>query len=175
MKTFLRGALLIIGVVLTGYGAWLIFNPQTALYFLVLGLGLSMLLSGLFEIFLFFANGKEQRSYWMLAGGLLSTLLSIWLLSSRNRMTGIALALPFIFSMWLIFSAVIRVVGAVSMKSHGEENWGWSILWSMLGILLGFLFLTHPALSTFAIGVYVASLLIYEGISFIGLFFWLKN
>ena len=78
-----------------------------------------------------------------------------------------AIALPFIFSMWLLFSGIAKFVNSFDLQRLGVRGWGWL---TALGVVLaaaGFLSLLSPMTSILAMAVIVGGLLVIQGVSFI--------
>ena len=99
----IAGALLIIA------GVICLMNPGTALLTMSLYLGISMLFSGVIDIVIFAKGNRYMAgSGWFLADGILTVLLSLFLLFHQ---TFTMLTLPYIFGMWLLFSGISKFSG----------------------------------------------------------------
>ena len=75
------------------------------------------------------------------------------------------LSLPFLFTLWLLFSGISRFVSAFDLRALGVRAWGWVLA---LGILLmagGFICMMDPWVSVTAIGVTVGLVFLLEGVS----------
>ncbi|MCI6487464.1 MAG: DUF308 domain-containing protein [Clostridiales bacterium] len=164
-KTLSRVLLVIAGVLLVIAGIVCLRNPDVALGSMSLILGFAMLFSGIVDILVFaWAHNYIAGSGWFLLDGIVTVLLSLFVLCN-DLFT--AIALPFIFSMWLLFSGIAKFVNSFDLQRLGVRGWGW---FTALGVMLaaaGFLSLLSPMTSILAMAVIVGVLLVIQGIAFI--------
>ena len=164
-KTFSRVLWVIAGILLVIAGIICLRNPDVALGSLSLMLGITMLFSGIVDIVIFAgAHNYVAGSGWFLLDGIVTVLLSLFVLC-YDLFT--AIALPFIFSMWLLFSGIAKFVNSFDLQRLGVRGWGWL---TALGVVLaaaGFLSLLSPMTSILAMAVIVGGLLVIQGVSFI--------
>ena len=178
-KTFSRVLWVIAGILLVIAGIICLRNPDVALGSLSLMLGITMLFSGIVDIVIFAgAHSYVAGSGWFLLDGIVTVLLSLFVLCN-DLFT--AIALPFIFSMWLLFSGIAKFVNSFDLQRLGVRGWGWL---TALGVVLaaadcptavedgalaaaGFLSLLSPMTSILAMAVIVGGLLVIQGVSFI--------
>ncbi|EUJ30553.1 hypothetical protein MFLO_10478 [Listeria floridensis FSL S10-1187] len=132
-------------------------------------IGALLLISGVFHIISYFIDQNYRHlSGWVLADGILSTLLAILLLS--NQFAGAA-SLVLVFAMWVLFAGITRTIGAFSLKQDGFSSWGYVLVLGILGILLGFIALFNPVVSAVGIVFLMGFFFILEGIGAIATFF----
>lgn len=162
--------MLISGVLIAILGISMLFTPLENLVTLALFIGIAMLVSGISEIVSFCGEEKGQRSGWMLASGIITTLLGIWTLFGRGSAVLVA-GLPIIFAVWVMTSSITRIVGSISLKSEGFSQWGWLLAFGIVGTILGFILLFTPLLSSTIIAFSIAFMLIVDGVNNIILFF----
>ena len=153
----LSGALLLIA------GVICLVNPGTALLTISIYLGTSMLISGIVDIVIF-AKGNQYMagSGWFLADGILTALLSLFLLFHQAFTM---LTLPYIFGMWLLCSGVSKFVNSFELRRLGVRGWGW---FTALGVLLavaGFFSFFDPVTELFALSVLAGIFLIFQGVA----------
>ena len=164
-KTLSRVLWVIAGVLLIIAGIVCLRNPDVALGSMSLILGIAMLFSGVVDILVFaWAHNYIAGSGWFLLDGIVTVLLSLFVLCNDLF---IAIALPFIFGMWLLFSGISKFVNSFDLQRLGVRGWGW---FTALGVLLavaGFVSFLSPMASIFAMAVIVGMLLIIQGIAFI--------
>lgn len=168
MKT-MRWLLLLSGILWILLGVTTILTPAATLVSLALFISLMMLLSGITEVFAYFADEPVFRSGWLLAGGILSVLLGLWLLIGQGY-EALAVMIPFVFAAWVVSAGITRAVGAFSLKAAEYANWGWVLALGILEALLGFLLLYSPLLSLLLTTTLITVLFFSRGISNITVF-----
>lgn len=109
-RTVSRILWIIVGVLLIIAGIYCLCNPDVGLLSLSLYLGIVLLISGIIDIVIFAkCNQYMIGAGWFLADGILTMLLSLFLLFNQAFTL---LSLPFIFSMWLLFSGINQFVNS---------------------------------------------------------------
>ena len=122
-----------------------------------------MLVSGIIEIAVFAGtSGVLLGSGWLLLDGVLTVIMSMFLLFNQWFTM---LSLPFLFTIWLLFSGISRFVSAFDLKALGVRAWGWVLAIGILLIVGGFVCMMDPWISVVAIGVTVGLVFILEGVS----------
>ena len=101
-------------------------------------------------------------SGWLLLDGVLTVILSLFLLFNQWFTM---LSLPFLFTLWLLFSGVSRFVSAFDLRALGVHEWGWILAIGIILILAGLICMMDPWVSVAAIGVTVGLVFLLEGIS----------
>lgn len=97
-RTVSRVLWIIAGVLLMIAGIYCLCNPDVGLLTLSIYLGLAMLISGIVDIVIFAKCNRDMMGAgWFLADGILTVLLSLFLLFNQGFTL---LSLPFIFSVW---------------------------------------------------------------------------
>lgn len=153
---------IIVGILLIIAGIYCLFNPDIGLISLSLYLGIILLISGIIDIVIFAkCNRYMIGAGWFLADGILTVLLSLFLLFHQ---TFTLLSLPFIFGMWLLFSGINQFVNSFELQSLGIRGWGWLTALGILLAVVGFFSLFDPVANLFALSVLVGILLICDGV-----------
>ena len=116
---------LVVGILMIILGIWMFFTPAAAIITVTMFLSLGMLIFGITEIYMFRSKHYGDHSGWVLAGGIISTLLGIWMLLFPSGQAGMLVVLPFLFAFWVMSAGVARVSGAFSLKQLGSASWGW--------------------------------------------------
>ena len=151
------------GVLLIAAGVYCLCNQDIAVLSAVLLLGLFMLVSGVIEIAVFAGtSGVLIGSGWLLLDGVLTVIMSLFLLFNQWFTM---LSLPFLFTIWLLFSGISRFVSAFDLRALGVRAWGWVLAIGILLIVGGFVCMMDPWVSVVAIGVTVGLVFILEGVS----------
>ena len=150
------------GVILIAAGIYCLVREDAALVTGALLLGVSMLASGVAELVIFAKwGGSVFGSGWLLLDGILTVIMSLFLLFNR---VFTLLYLPFLFSAWLLFSGIFRLVSAIDLRSLGVPHWGLTLSLSVIFIIVGFLGFIDPWVSLEAISVTVGLVFVLEGI-----------
>lgn len=148
--------LLVVGIVCLGWEA-------AALASLALLLGISMLVSGVVDLLIFsFARGVMAGSGWFLVDGILTVILSLFILFNQAFTM---LTLPFIFGMWLIFTGITRFVHSFDLRAFGVRGWGWFTALGIILALAGVISFLDPVAGAQAISMVLGVSLILEGVS----------
>lgn len=151
------------GALLITAGIYCLCNQDIAVLSAGLLLGLFMLVSGIIEIVVFAGtSGLLIGSGWLLLDGVLTVIMSMFLLFNQWFTM---LSLPFLFTVWLLFSGISRFVSAFDLRALGVRSWGWVLAIGILLIIGGFVCMMDPWISVVAIGVTVGIVFILEGIS----------
>lgn len=154
---------IIIGILFIVAGIYCLYNPDVGLLSISLYLGVVLLLSGIMDIVIFAkCNRYMIGAGWFLADGILTVLLSLFLLFHE---TFTLLSLPFIFSMWLLFSGINQFVNSFELQALGVRGWGWLTALGVLMAVIGFFSLFDPVANLFTLSALVGFLLIFGGIA----------
>ncbi|WP_099223821.1 HdeD family acid-resistance protein [Listeria costaricensis] len=171
MKTFGRVLLLIAGILMIIMGIWLLFNPVATLLASNVFFAIVLLVSGIFHTVSYFSDKKLQHvSGWVLAEGILSILLGVFMLF--NEIAGAA-TLVMLFAMWVLFAGIMRIISSMSAKNNNVSGWGWLLALGIIGVVLGFIAMFDPVVSVIGIVIVMATFFIVQGISAIASFFFL--
>lgn len=173
MGRAMRWLFLLSGVLFVIMGMRMFSTPLKSLVVMAIYIGISMLISGISEISLYFNSEPGKRSGWILAGGILSTLFGIWAIFGSGAAVLVAV-LPFLFAVWIMSSGVIRIAGSFSMESSGFER-GCMLLLGLLNAALGFAMLFSPYFSAAVAAYTIAFMFMAYGINNIYIFFVLKK
>ena len=138
---------IVAGILLIAAGIYCLCNEDVAVLSAGLMLGIFMLAAGIAEIVVFAGtSGVLIGSGWLLLDGVL-------------------LSLPFIFTVWLMFSGISRFVSAFDLHALGVRGWGWVLAVGILLMAAGFICMMDPWVSAAAVGVTVGLVFLLEGIS----------
>ena len=119
-KTVSRVLWIVAGVLLIVAGGACMLHPGATLSGLSFLLGMAMLFSGVVDIMIFATAGSSiYGSGWFLVDGILTVLLSIFLLC--NQMFTM-MTLPYILGMWLLFSGITKFVNSFDLRRFGVRR-----------------------------------------------------
>lgn len=175
-RTISRVLWVLAGFLLVVAGVTCLMSPGAAVSSLSLFLGIAMLFSGIVDIVIFAAGHNYMvGSGWFLVDGILTVLLSIFILCDQWFT---ALTLPFIFGMWLMFSGISKFVNSFDLQRLGVRGWGWFTAFGLLLAVAGFISFLNPVAGLVTISAAVGVFLILQGVASIlrGCFsgrFWL--
>lgn len=169
-STVIRALWIISGILLLVAGVYMLVNPAAGVASMSLMLGIIMLLSGIADIVVFARWHKFiTGAGWILADGILTTVLSLFLMFNQILA---AAALPLIFSMWLLFTGISRIVGSFDIKKAGVRGWGWFLALGIIVTMLGIISLFEPLATLITMTILVGLNFIVQGAVYIvsGLF-----
>ena len=166
--------LLLLGIALFVLGIIVFMYPAESYLSLSVVFGIVILLSGIFEIILSFANKHYITGRgWMLAGGIIETLLGL-ILTCNVALS--ALTMPIFLGFWLMFRAFATIGWGGDMSSLKIPGAVWTIISGVLLLLLSFWTLLQPlAFGTSMVVVWVGVSLLFAGISTVLFSLQLKN
>lgn len=154
---------IVAGILLIAAGIYCLCNEDVAVLSAGLMLGIFMLAAGIAEIVVFAGtSGMLIGSGWLLLDGVLTVIMSLFLLFNQWFTL---LSLPFIFTVWLMFSGISRFVSAFDLHALGVRGWGWVLAVGILLMVAGFICMMDPWVSAAAVGVTVGLVFLLEGIS----------
>ena len=111
---------IVAGILLIAAGIYCLCNEDVAVLSAGLMLGIFMLAAGITEIVVFAGmSGVLIGSSWLLLDGVLTVIMSLFLLFNQWFTL---LSLPFIFTVWLMFSDLSRFVSAFDLHARGETS-----------------------------------------------------
>jgi uncharacterized membrane protein HdeD (DUF308 family) len=147
---------MIIGILLVLFGIYILNIPQTAYMVMVTFFSISMVITGISELF-FYANNKTRNKGWQIAGAAIIVLTGIFLFfNPASTAFGISLFVAF----QLLIRSVQGLFFSFSMKDAQVSNWYLLAIISVIGIVLSLTLAAQPMI----VGI---SLVILTGMSFI--------
>jgi hypothetical protein len=150
--------LLLTGLLLIAVGIWVFASPAAAYLSLSVLFGACILTIGVFETVFAITVRKSMKGWgWTLASGLLDIVIGSYLLAYPAVTMAI---LPFVLGFWLLFRGFSAIGFSFEMKSYGDLNWGWFLLFAIGIIFFAFMILAVPAFG-------VANIIVWTGLSFI--------
>jgi len=164
----------IAGLFLIVLGFVVMLRPLSGIVTLALLFGIAMLTSGISEIASFCGQQKGSRSGMLLASGILSTLVGIWVVF-RGGTYAVVLIMPYVFAGWIMFSGITRITDAATNKGENGKVKGWQLALGIWSTLMGFGLLFNPLFSIAMIPFIMAFTMISHGAGTIELFFRLKK
>lgn len=134
---------LILGILYIGAAVCVLFSPISSYIVLSIVFSISMLISGIVEIFFAVSNRKNISSWgWYLAGGVIDLILGVYLIAYPLVSMEI---IPFIIAFWMMFRGFSATGYAMDLKRYGTKEWGWYMAFGILAILCSLIILWQPA------------------------------
>jgi uncharacterized membrane protein HdeD (DUF308 family) len=168
-----RWLMLIGGVLLLILGVMMFNTPLADIVGLAIFMGISIFISGVSEIGAFFSAEKGARSGWVLALGILATIIGMWVMFGRG-LAVMTTTLPYMFAFWILFASVTQTMEAFTLKKAGVKSWFWVLILGIIGIILGTTLIFRPLWSALMIAYMFAFLFIVRGVGNIAMFFSVK-
>lgn len=164
MKVFLLNSLWILtSVLFMVSGFYCIWNPDVTILSLAILLGISLFISGLRDICTYIdVHNYVKDSGWILMEGIITLLFSIFCFMNHYITV---ITIPVIFTIWVIFTGISRIVSAIDFKTFGFSNWWFALLWGILLVAFGMFSVFDPIIASVAISVILGIILISQGIS----------
>ena len=153
---------IISGILLIAAGIYCLCNQDVAAMSAGIILGLFMLASGIVMIVIY--SGTRRfilGAGWLLLDGIITVIFSLFLLTNQWLSM---MSLPFMLTVWLLFSGVSRFVSAFDLKALGMRGWGWILALGIVLLVFGVICMMDPWVSVVAVGVTVGLVFILEGI-----------
>ncbi len=164
---------LVLGIVFIALGVWAFTTPITAFLAIIVFFSFGFIFSGIIEIIYSLSNRKTLKSWgWYLAGGIMTLLMGLLLAGSPDLT---ALLISFFIGFWLLFRSIMYTVSAFELKSLGVSNWGWTLVFGLLGIIFSFVLLWNPLILGLGLAIWIGFGLIVLGIINILLSFSLRK
>ncbi|MDD3722917.1 MAG: DUF308 domain-containing protein [Lutibacter sp.] len=109
---------------------------------------------------------KHTIKHWYipLLVGVFFVIVSIVVFTST---AGSLLTLSLLFSLSFLFGGLSEIVFSIASKDQ-LDNWGWSLAFGIITLIVGFLLLLNPALSITVLAFYIGFAILFRSISTIG-------
>ncbi len=114
----------------------------------------TMFTNGLFRVARYFMLPKENRNGWMLADGIISSVLGFIILAEiiakpLGSTLGIISVMGFFIGFYEIITGINQLCSVGAVKQAGNSG-GWMIFIGIVNILCGIFVASHPIISYFA-------------------------
>ncbi|CCO10161.2 putative membrane protein [Carnobacterium maltaromaticum LMA28] len=171
MKNIFKYLLLISAILMMAMGFWFIFNPTASLKTTTILIGLLLGGNGLVEIFSFLQERKVWNiSKWILFDGFASLIAGIFILFNP----GIAQSTLIIaFAIWVLFSGVMRLLTAISIKDF--PGWTWLLTLGIIAILFAIFSFFTPILVGIVLGFILGFFFIIQGFNILMIYLMVGN
>lgn len=148
-------AMLIIGIVVFVY-------PAESYIGMTVIFGWLILFSGIAQIVLYITNKHFITARgWMLAGGIIETLLGLILIFS---IVYAATVLPIFLGFWLLFRSFSMIGLGSDMNAMKMPGGWWTIFMAILLMISSLIILFHPVIGVGALVIWVGISLVFAGV-----------
>ena len=133
---------LIMGVLLLISAYWMFTTPVESFVGLASLFSALIFVSGLFSVFFALTNKEDIENFGLyLAGGLLDVIIGFILL----KYPGLTVLLFSMFiGFWLLFRGFNMISVSFKIKSAGDENWGWILVFGILIVIFAMMSIINP-------------------------------
>lgn len=133
---------LIMGVLLLISAYWMFTTPVESFVGLASLFSALIFVSGLFSVFFALTNKEDIDNFGLyLAGGVLDVIIGFILL----KYPGLTIVLFSMFiGFWLLFRGFNMISVSFKIKSAGDENWGWILVFGILIVIFAMMSIINP-------------------------------
>jgi uncharacterized membrane protein HdeD (DUF308 family) len=150
---------LFIGILLVLFGIYILNIPQTAFLVMVTFFSISIILTGLLDLFFYIGNKVENRAI-HITGAILVVATGIFLLSSPT-MSAFVIALIVAFQ--LLVRSVQGLMFSFSMKDAHVKNWYLLAITSLIGSGLAIVLAAQPMIVGLSLVILTGMCFIFAG------------
>ena len=163
MKKSTKIWLVIAGILLIALGVYCIINPASTLFSAAWLIGLLTLFAGCSKlIFTFKTQAFIPNSATRVLSAILEILIGIFFLANNMFL---AMSLPIVFVMWILFDSTIITINSFDYKRVGFPYWWVLLLLGICGIVLSVLGLKNPDVSAASLAMLIGIGIITIGVA----------
>lgn len=161
------------GLILAVLGIYIFGHPISALVGLALYIGISLLLTGVFQVALSLGTRKISENWgWRLAMGIIDVVFALVLLSNPGITAAV---LPFIVGFWTMVYGAMMIADAFQVKKSGESLWWLGLAGGILTLLFGYFIANNLLAGAIAITFWMGLGFLVAGIVTVSISFRLKK
>ncbi len=128
-------------------------------------LGISMLFAGCINILFYCKKQKRLHgSHWLLADGMSTAMLSLFLLFNQMILTAM---IPFFFGGWELFSGILKAIDSLELREEHIRGWFWFSIIGTIEIVSGIAALLKPIEEFVGMHIVVALVLLVQSINYV--------
>lgn len=154
-KTKIHWGFLLVGILFVAASILTLINPWGRLEAITYGFAFLAIVEGMWLIVTRFDSALR------LVCGIIDILIGVFFIFNAFAAT---LALPYVFAIWFIIDSVFRLATAGYAKFIGNGYYWFTILLSILGIIIGILLIFEPVVATLTLSAMVGFYLLIAGV-----------
>lgn len=156
--------LILIGLLFIVLGSYIFIQPLVSFLTLASLVSITIMITGLLECVYAFMNRSNIDNWgWSLCQGLLNIIIGCFLYKRPDITADI---FNFFIGFFILFRGIMGISYAIDLSNYKFSGWIWSLLLSILTLIMGIVLLINPVLTN-------TLLMYYIGVSFV--FFGLFN
>lgn len=141
------------------------FHPLASLMSLAFFAGIGFLVAGINHLVPYFTmRGSALRPGWLLPQGILDVLLGLVMLTKIGLTT---LMIPILLGLWVLFTAVLRLVVSFRLRAAGLKRWWMMLISSVVLFLSSLVMLSSPIVGAFIITWLIGGMFVCAGFAII--------
>lgn len=159
-KTKYWWSILILGILLTLMGIWMMFYPIEGYLLIASVFGWALLISGVFEIVISTSLEKRIPGWgWWLAGGIIDIIIGVILIANISLTE---MVLPYFFAFIFLFKGIQNIIASFMIIS-GNKYWWLYLLNGVLMLIISWMFFSSANTPAFITDFLVSVFFIYWG------------
>lgn len=164
---------LIMGILLVISAYWMFTTPVESFIGLASLFSALIFVSGIFSVFFALTNKEDIDNFGLyLAGGIFDIIIGFILL----KYPGLTIVLFSMFiGFWLLFRGFNMISVSFKIKSIGDSNWGWILLFGILIVIFAMMSIINPLIGASYLVYTLAFTLLLFGFANIALSFRLRK
>lgn len=164
---------LIMGILLVISAYWMFTTPVESFIGLASLFSALIFVSGIFSVFFALTNKEDIDNFGLyLAGGIFDIIVGFILL----KYPGLTIVLFSMFiGFWLLFRGFNMISVSFKIKSIGDSNWGWILLFGVLIVIFAMMSIINPLIGASYLVYTLAFTLLLFGFANIALSFRLRK
>lgn len=149
-KKSVNWGFILVGILFIVAGVLAFLNPVGNLEALAFAFGFLAIINGIWSI------AGRMGSSLRLVIGIIDIIIGVLLLTN---IYATMVALPYVFAIWFIADSIFRIIMAGSLKIFGTGYYAMSLIFNIIGVIVGILLLVNPVTAaltlTFLVGFYL--------------------
>ncbi|MEG0947794.1 MAG: DUF308 domain-containing protein [Bacteroidales bacterium] len=160
-KTTYWWGILLLGILITLVGIWMMFYPIQGYIFIARVFGWALLISGVFEIVISTTLEKKLPGWgWWLAGGIIDIIIGVILIANIALTE---MVLPYFFAFIFLFKGIQNIIASfIIISSH--KYWWLYLINGVLMLIISWMFFSSANTPAFITDFLVSVFFIYWGV-----------
>ena len=137
--------------------------PEQATKSLTIVITVFMLIAGIVQLMTFYVwRDYIRTTNWILVDGLITTVLAIIILVTPALTT---VMIPYIFSLWLLFSGLAKIASAYELKEYDLDDWKWAVILGSVETIFAIVMFAYPGATSIVLGFLIGLIFLVKGVS----------